>query len=96
MFVGGLLYALEENYVEGAINLTAPNPVRNNQFSSALGRAVRRPALMPVPPVALKLMLGEGASVLLASQRILPTRTLDLGYRFRFTDIDSALQDLVG
>jgi len=94
--VGGLLYALEENYVEGAINLTAPNPVRNNQFSSALGRAVRRPALMPVPPVALKLMLGEGASVLLASQRILPTRTLDLGYRFRFTDIDSALQDLVG
>ena len=94
--VGGLLYALEENYVEGAINLTAPNPVRNNQFSSALGRAVKRPALMPVPPIALKLMLGEGASVLLATQRILPTRTLDLGYRFHFTDIDSALQDLVG
>ena len=50
---------------------------------------------MPVPPLALKLMLGEGASVLLASQRILPTRTLDLGYRFKYTDIDSALQDLV-
>ena len=93
--VGAILYALEQNQVEGAINLTAPNPVRNSEFSSALGRALRRPALMPVPPLALKLALGEGASVLLASQRILPTRTLDLGYRFKFTDIDSALQDLV-
>ena len=93
--VGAILYALEQNHVEGAINLTAPNPVRNSQFSRALGKALGRPALMPVPPLALKLALGEGASVLLASQRILPTRTLDLGYRFKFTDIDSALQDLV-
>ena len=93
--VGAILHALDDDGVEGAINLTAPNPVRNSQFSSALGRALRRPALMPVPPMALKLMLGEGASVLLASQRILPTRTLDLGYRFKFTDIDAALQDLV-
>ena len=93
--VGAILYALEQNHVEGAINLTAPNPVRNSQFSRALGRALRRPALMPVPPPALKLALGEGASVLLASQRILPTRTLDLGYRFKFTDIDTALEDLV-
>ncbi|MYE05611.1 MAG: TIGR01777 family protein [Chloroflexi bacterium] len=93
--VGAILFALEENYVEGAINLTAPNPVRNGDFSSALGRALGRPALMPVPPIALKLMLGEGASVLLASQRILPTRTLELGYRFKFTEIDAALEDLV-
>ncbi|MDE2967651.1 MAG: TIGR01777 family oxidoreductase [Chloroflexota bacterium] len=93
--VGAILFALEENYVEGAINLTAPNPVRNSDFSSALGRALGRPALMPVPPIALKLMLGEGASVLLASQRILPTRTLELGYRFKFTEIDAALEDLV-
>ena len=93
--VGAILYALEQNHVEGAINLTAPNPVRNRQFSAALGRALGRPALVPVPPLALQLALGEGASVLLASQRILPTRTLDLGYRFKFTDIDAALQDLV-
>lgn len=93
--VGAILYALEQNHIEGAINLTAPNPVRNSQFSGALGRALGRPALMPVPPLALKLALGEGASVLLASQRILPTRTLDLGYRFKFTDIDAALTDLV-
>ncbi len=93
--VGSILYSLEQNYIEGAINLTAPNPVRNREFSSALGQALGRPALMPVPPVALKLALGEGASVLLASQRILPTRTLELGYRFKFTEIDSALQDLV-
>ena len=94
--VGAIIHALEQSDVEGAINLTAPNPVRNSEFSRALGRALRRPALMPVPPLALKLALGEGAGVLLASQRILPTRTLDLGYRYKFTDIDSALQDLVG
>ena len=93
--VGAILHALEQSDVEGAINLTAPNPVRNSDFSRALGRALRRPALMPVPPLALKLALGEGAGVLLASQRILPTRTLDLGYRFKYTDIDAALQDLV-
>ena len=93
--VGAIMYALEQNHVEGAINLTAPNPVRNSQFASALGRALQRPALMPVPPLALKLVLGEGADVLLASQRILPTRTLELGYRFKYTDIDTALQDLV-
>ena len=93
--VGAIVYALENNHVEGAINLTAPNPVRNSEFSSALGRALKRPALMPVPPMALKVMLGEGAGVLLASQRILPTRTLDLGYRFKYTHIDVALQDLV-
>ena len=57
--VGGILFALEQNYIEGAINLTAPNPVRNSYFSGALGRALGRPALMPVPPVALKLALGE-------------------------------------
>ena len=94
--VGAILHALENTSVEGAINLTAPNPVQNRAFSSALGRALHRPALMPVPPLVLKLALGEGAGVLLASQRILPTRTLDLGYRFQFTDIDAALEDLVG
>ena len=94
--VGAILHAIERNDVEGAINLTAPNPVKNVDFSRALGRALGRPALMPVPPLALKLMLGEGAGVLLASQRILPTRTLDLSYRFRHSDIDSALADLVG
>ncbi len=93
--VGGIVHALEHAHVEGAINLTAPNPVRNRDFSFALGRALGRPALMPVPPMALKLALGEGASVLLASQRILPTRTLELGYRFQHTEIDGALQALV-
>ena len=93
--VGGIIHALEQTNVEGALNLTAPNPVRNGEFSRVLGRVLGRPALIPVPQLALKLMLGEGASVLLASQRILPTRTLDLGYRFRFTEINAALEDLI-
>ena len=94
--VGAILHAIADHNVEGVINLTAPNPVRNREFSSALGRALGRPALLPTPPLALKLMLGEGAGVLLASQRILPTRTLELGYHFEHSDIDSALADLIG
>ena len=94
--VGVIMHALQDSAVEGALNVTAPHPVRNAEFSRALGRALKRPAFAPLPPIALKLMLGEGASVLLASQRIIPTRTLDLGYRFLHPEIDSALQDLVG
>lgn len=94
--VGVIMHALQNTGVEGALNVTAPHPARNADFARALGSALKRPAVAPVPPIALKLMLGEGASVLLASQRIIPTRTLDSGYRFLHPEIDSALQDLVG
>ncbi len=94
--VGVIMHALQSSGVEGVLNVTAPHPVRNADFSRALGRALKRPAFAPVPPIALKLMLGEGASVLLASQRIIPTRTLDSGYRFQHLEIESALEDLVG
>lgn len=94
--VGVIMHALQNSGVEGALNVTAPHPARNADFSRALGRALGRPAFAPLPPLALKLMLGEGASVLLASQRIIPTRTLDSGYRFQHLEIESALKDLVG
>ena len=94
--VGVIMHALQNSGVEGALNVTAPHPARNADFSRALGRALGRPAFAPLPPLALKLMLGEGASVLLASQRIIPTRTLDSGYRFQHLEIESALNDLVG
>ena len=94
--VGVIMHALQNTGVEGALNVTAPHPARNADFSRALGRALGRPAFAPLPPLALKLMLGEGASVLLASQRIIPTRTLDSGYRFQHLEIESALKDLVG
>ena len=94
--VGVILHALETPGVDGPLNAVSPQPARNVDFSRALGRALRRPAFMPTPPLALKLALGEMSSVLLASQRIVPTRTLDSGYRFQHIEIESALQDLVG
>jgi uncharacterized protein (TIGR01777 family) len=94
--VGILLWALDEETVSGTINSTAPNPVTNRELSKALGRALGRPAVMPVPGLALDLMFGsEFGKVLRGGQRVVPRRATDLGYTFRFTDLDSALADLL-
>jgi uncharacterized protein (TIGR01777 family) len=94
--VGILLWAIDEEKVSGTINATAPNPVTNREFSRAIGRAVNRPAVMPVPGIALDLKFGrEFGQILRGGQRVLPRRALDLGYEFRFTDIDAALADLL-
>ena len=94
--VGLILWALDNDHVSGTINATAPNPVTNRELSKALGRALGRPALVPVPGLALDLMFGsEFGHVLRGGQRVVPRRATDLGYAFRFTDIDSALADLL-
>jgi uncharacterized protein (TIGR01777 family) len=94
--IGILLWALDNEKVSGTINSTAPNPVTNRELSKALGRALGRPAVMPVPGLALDLMYGsEFGKVLRGGQRVVPRRATDLGYAFRFTDIDSALDDLL-
>ena len=78
------------------INSTAPNPVTNRELSHAIGRAIGRPAVMPVPGLVLDLKFGrEFGQVLRGGQRVFPRRALDLGYEFRFTEIDAALEDLV-
>ncbi|WP_040336774.1 TIGR01777 family oxidoreductase [Candidatus Blastococcus massiliensis] len=79
--------------VSGPVNLTAPHPVTNAEFTLALGRAVRRPAKLVVPGFALRLVLGEFAQVgALAGQRAVPTKLQAAGYRFTHTDLDSALR----
>ncbi len=94
--VGILLWALDEVKVSGAVNSTAPNPVTNRELSKALGRALGRPAVIPVPGFALDLMFGsEFAAVLKGGQRVAPRRTRDLGYEFRHPDLDEALRDLL-
>ncbi|MFZ1126487.1 MAG: TIGR01777 family oxidoreductase [Candidatus Baltobacteraceae bacterium] len=80
----------------GALNATAPNPVRNAAFTQALGKALHRPTFVPVPKAALEMMLGEGASVVAGGQRVLPERTLESGYRFSYETIDAALAQLLG
>lgn len=95
--VGLILWALDNPKVVGAVNATAPNPVTNREFSKALGRALHRPAVMPVPRLALVALRGEElAEQIVGSYRVIPRRALDLGYGFRFTELDAALRDLVG
>ena len=94
--VGVILHALSTNNVSGALNVTAPKPARNAEFSRILGAVLQRPALLPLPPLALQLLLGEGSTVLTASQRVLPTRTLESGYAFEHPELEPALRGLVG
>jgi uncharacterized protein len=94
--VGILLWALGNEKVSGALNATAPSPVTNREFSQALGRALHRPAVTPVPGFVLDLKFGrEFGQVLRGGQRVMPRRALDLGYEFRYTDIDGALKSLL-
>ena len=94
--VGILLWALEDKRVSGVLNATAPNPVTNRELSEALGRALGRPAVIPVPGLALDLIFGrEFAAVLKGGQRALPQRALDLGYEFQHPDLEEALADLL-
>jgi uncharacterized protein (TIGR01777 family) len=94
--VGILLWALDDEQVSGAVNATAPEPVTNKEFSKALGRAVKRPAIAPVPGFVLDLKFGsEFGHVLRGGQRVLPRRTQELGYGFKHPQLDEALADLV-
>ncbi|MEP7218242.1 MAG: TIGR01777 family oxidoreductase [Bacteroidota bacterium] len=90
------LWALDNTTITGAINGTAPGIVRNREFSSALGSALHRPSLFPVPGFALHLIFGDGAMILTEGQHAIPERTEKLGYRFRFPKLPEALHDLLG
>jgi uncharacterized protein (TIGR01777 family) len=83
--------------ISGPVNVTAPVPVRNSEFARALGRALKRPAFIPAPAVALKLLLGEMAGPLvLTGQRVIPARAQALGYHFRYPEIDIAFRGIFG
>lgn len=94
--VGLILWALDNEGVDGAINATAPNPVTNRAFSTALGKALRRPSFVPAPRFAVVALRGEELTEqIVGSYRVIPRRALDLGYEFRFTEIEPALRDLL-
>lgn len=90
-WVGMVLHLLENQSGSGPANLTGPNPVRNLEFTATLGRVLRRPALLTVPAFALKLLLGEMSTVVLMSQRVVPTTK----YEFRFPGLEAALRSLL-
>jgi uncharacterized protein len=91
--VGLVLWALDDHHVWGTINATAPNPATNRELSKALGRALNRPAFMPVPKFAVAALRGgELADAVAGGARVLPRRALELGYEFRHPDLDEALR----
>jgi uncharacterized protein (TIGR01777 family) len=89
------LAALDGDGWSGAVNASAPEPATNQQFSKALGRALHRPAIAPVPGFALKLLYGDMAQIVVTGQRAVPARTLELGYDFTHPDLDEALKAAV-
>jgi uncharacterized protein (TIGR01777 family) len=89
-------FALNRSEIAGPVNAVAPQPVRNRAFSAALGHAIHRPAILPVPAWALRKLVGEFADALLSSERVVPAAALSNGFAFRFPTIDRALADLFG
>ncbi len=86
--VGIYLHAIDG--ADGILNATAPTPVRNAEFTSALAKALHRPAFLPVPGFAMSLVFGEGAVIVVDGQCVLPTRTIETGYTFTYPTIDAA------
>jgi uncharacterized protein len=93
--VGAILFCLDDERARGPVNLTAPEPVTNKQLSKALGRALKRPAVAPVPGVAVKLLYGEMASIVTTGARVMPKRLEELGYSYRWPELDPALRAAV-
>ena len=94
--VGLIDFLLQHDDCRGPYNACAPQAVRNAEFTRALGRALHRPACLPAPAWALRLVLGEMSVLLLGGQHLQPRRALEAGYRFRFPDLDAALADVLG
>jgi len=92
--VRAIIFTLEKN-VSGPVNLTSPNPVTNQEFTAALARAMKRPALFPAPAIALKIALGGFSSEVLGSKKVMPNALTDAGFKWDYPHISTALQALV-
>lgn len=89
-----IIYALKNEQITGALNATAPKAVTNEDFTVAFAKAIKRPAFLPVPAAALILIFGEGATVLLDGQRVLPHKAEINKFTFKYPDIDTALRQI--
>ena len=94
--IGAILFCLDTAAASGPVNVTAPEPVTNNELSRTLGRVLRRPAFAPVPGLAVKALYGEMATIVTTGQRAVPRRLTELGYEFRRPDLEAALRDATG
>ncbi|AFZ28016.1 TIGR01777 family protein [Cylindrospermum stagnale PCC 7417] len=90
-----ILSALTKPEMEGVYNATAPNPVRMTDLSQTMGKVMHRPSWLPVPAVALEVLLGDGAIVVLEGQQVLPKRTLESGFKYQYPNLPSALTQIL-
>jgi uncharacterized protein len=89
-------FFLENENLKGVFNLTAPNPVTNEQFTKTFGKVLNRPTILPVPAFAIKLLFGEmGETLLLEGTRVLPKRLEEAGYTFKFSDLEQAMRHVL-
>jgi uncharacterized protein (TIGR01777 family) len=93
--VGAVLRCVDDAAAEGPVNVTAPNPVTNGELSRALGHVLGRPAVLPVPGLAVKLLYGEMAEIVTTGQRAVPARLASLGYEFRYPELEAALRNVL-
>ncbi|TNE99490.1 MAG: TIGR01777 family protein [Deltaproteobacteria bacterium] len=93
--VGQILFLAENPVNHSVYNAVAPNPVDNNSFTKTLGKVLGRPTIFPVPGFGLKTLFGEMSEILLGSQRVLPKRFTEEGYRFKYENLEDALRDAV-
>lgn len=92
--VGAIVFVLENEEIHGPVNIVAPNPVTNQEFTKTLGEVIYRPTIFPLPTFAVDLIFGEmGDALLLDSTRVVPQRLLDAGYKFKFTNLKPALEN---
>jgi uncharacterized protein (TIGR01777 family) len=93
--VGLMMFAMRNKAVRGPLNATAPNPARNSELTTELGRVLHRPAILPVPAIAVRALFGEMADFILASQRVLPKVAESAGYQFRFRELRGTLENIL-
>jgi len=93
--VSAFQFVLDDKHLSGAINLTAPQTVSNKEFTKTLGKVLKRPVFVPIPPFVLKLVYGEGAMLITKSQGAYPERLIANGFKFKFGDLKSALKNLI-
>ena len=94
--VGIILHCIKQDSITGPINGTSPNPSTNNNFTKALGKALKRPTFMPMPKIVIKMLMGQmGVELLLSGKKILPIKALEYGYQFQYPTLDRALNNIL-
>ena len=95
--VSSILFAIEQDALEGPVNIVTPSPVTNREFSKVLGKALRRPSLLPLPAAVVRLLMGEmGDELLLASTRVMPGKLTAAGFDFRYPHLEEGLKHVLG